>query len=62
MRLLNPNILLYTEMITADALLFGNKRKYLQYNDEEHPIALQLGGSDPRKMRQAAIIGADYWI
>jgi len=60
MRLLNPNILLYTEMITANALLFGNKSKYLQYNYEEHPIALQLGGSDPSMMKQAAMMGKDY--
>jgi tRNA-dihydrouridine synthase A len=60
MRLLNSDILLYTEMITADALLFGDKSKHLKYNDEEHPIALQLGGSDPEKLRQAAIIAADY--
>lgn len=58
MRLLNSNILLYTEMITADALLFGDKSKHLKYNDEEHPIALQLGGSDPEKLKQAAIIAA----
>ena len=60
MRLLNPNILLYTEMITANALLFVNKSKYLQYNYEEHPIALQLGGSDPSMMKQAAMMGKDY--
>ncbi len=59
MRLLNPNILLYSEMITAEALLYGNAKKYLHFNNEEHPIALQLGGSDPCKLKQSAILAED---
>ena len=44
-RLMTKNTLLYTEMVTTGAILFG-KGDYLQYSKEEHPIALQLGGSD----------------
>ena len=60
LRLLNQDIFLYTEMITAEALLFGDKNNHLKFNEEEHPIALQLGGSDPNKMRQAAKMAADF--
>lgn len=60
LRLLNQDIFLYTEMITAEALLFGDKNNHLKFNEEEHPIALQLGGSDPDKMRQAAKMAADF--
>ena len=55
-RLINHSALLYTEMITAQALKFGDRDRLLAYNAEEHPIALQLGGSDPDLMAQAA-----YW-
>ena len=63
MRLLNPSALLYTEMITAAAIHHGDAARLLRYNDEEHPIALQLGGSDPEWMasatRKAAAFGYD---
>ena len=52
-RLMTPSALLYTEMITTGALLFG-KADYLAYNDEEHPVALQLGGSHPAEMAHCA--------
>ena len=55
-RLISSNTLLYTEMLTAMALNHGNHEQLLQYNSEEHPIILQLGGSDPAEMAQAAIL------
>ncbi len=46
-RLLSPNALLYTEMITTSAILNGDRNRLLDFSDAEHPVALQLGGSDP---------------
>ena len=57
MRLLNPDIRLFTEMIVVEALLHGDHRKLLNYDQSEHPVALQLGGNDPEKMKKAATIG-----
>ena len=54
MRLLDPNIKLYTEMITADALYHGDSDRFLKFHNSEHPIALQIGGNDPAKMMLAA--------
>ncbi len=54
MRLLDPNIQLYTEMITADALYHGDSDRFLKFHNSEHPIALQIGGNDPAKMMLAA--------
>ena len=54
LRLLCPSALLYTEMVTAAALQYGDAARLLDFNDEEHPLALQLGGSDPRQMALAA--------
>lgn len=53
LRLLSRNTLLYTEMVTTGAIIHG-KGDYLAYNEEEHPLALQLGGSDPRALAQCA--------
>jgi tRNA-dihydrouridine synthase A len=53
-RLISPQTILYTEMITAKALLHGNSDVLLKFNDEEHPLVLQLGGSDPAEMASAA--------
>ena len=53
-RLLTKNTLLYTEMINAGAIVHGDVPRHLRYNAEEHPLALQLGGSEPTKMAQAA--------
>ena len=58
MRLLNPDIRLFTEMIVVEALMHGDHRKLLNYDQSEHPVALQLGGNDPEKMKKAATIGA----
>lgn len=54
-RMLSKNALLYTEMVTTGAILFG-KGDYLAYNEQEHPIALQLGGSDPEALAKCAQI------
>ena len=59
-RLMSSQTLLYTEMVTAPAVIHGDRDRLLGYNDVEHPIALQLGGSDPVQMAQATKIGADY--
>jgi tRNA-dihydrouridine synthase A len=59
MRRLNPDALLYTEMITAAAIHHGDAQKLLAYNDVEHPVALQLGGSDPGLMAAAARQGTE---
>jgi tRNA-dihydrouridine synthase A len=59
-RLLSPNALLYTEMITTSAILNGDQKKLLGFSDIEHPVALQLGGSDPTDLATCAKIGEDY--
>lgn len=59
-RLITNRALLYTEMVTADAIIHGDKDRLLQYSTQEHPIALQLGGSDPEKLQQATLIANDY--
>ncbi|MDD9899625.1 MAG: tRNA dihydrouridine(20/20a) synthase DusA [Alphaproteobacteria bacterium] len=60
MRLITPNSLLYTVMITTGALIYGNKTHLLEYNPEEHPVALQLGGSDPKDLATCAKIAEKY--
>lgn len=59
-RLLTRRALLYTEMVTTGAVLFGPRERLLGFDAEEQPIALQLGGSDPRQLAQCAAIGADF--
>jgi tRNA-dihydrouridine synthase A len=54
-----PDTLLYTEMITTGAILRGDREKLLRFDPEEHPVALQVGGSDPADLAAAARIGAD---
>ena len=58
-RLLSRDALLYTEMVTAPALVRGGALHLLEYTPEEHPVALQLGGSDPAELAQAARLGAE---
>jgi tRNA-dihydrouridine synthase A len=53
-----PDVLLYTEMITTGAVLRGDRARLLRFDAEEHPVALQLGGSDPASLAEAARIGA----
>lgn len=59
-RLLTRHALLYTEMITAEAAIRGDREYLLGFDDAEHPVALQLGGSDPKKLAEAARIGAGF--
>ncbi|MFZ1387966.1 MAG: tRNA dihydrouridine(20/20a) synthase DusA [Thiolinea sp.] len=59
-RLLTKHAVLYTEMVTTGAILHGQAERYLRFNPEEHPLALQLGGSEPLEMAQCASIAADY--
>lgn len=53
-RLLTRQALLYTEMVTTGALIHGDRARFLHFNDEEHPVALQLGGSDPKDLARCA--------
>jgi tRNA-dihydrouridine synthase A len=55
----SPDTLLYTEMITAQAILRGNRQRLLEFHTEEHPVALQLGGSEPDQLATAAKAGED---
>jgi tRNA-dihydrouridine synthase A len=59
-RLLSTHARLYTEMVTAEAILHGKRDRLLAFSAQEHPVALQLGGSDPAKLAEAAAIGQDY--
>jgi tRNA-dihydrouridine synthase A len=58
-RLLTRSALLYTEMITTGAILHGDRARLLGYDPLEHPLAVQLGGSDPRALSQCAIVCAE---
>jgi tRNA-dihydrouridine synthase A len=55
----SPRVLLYTEMVTAEALLRGDAARLLGHDPAEHPLALQLGGSDPARLAAAARLGED---
>ncbi|WP_409076642.1 tRNA dihydrouridine(20/20a) synthase DusA [Nitratireductor rhodophyticola] len=59
-RQLTGRALLYTEMIVADAVIHGDRERLLGFDRSEHPVALQLGGSDPEKLSEAAEIGAGF--
>ncbi len=58
-RLMTTHARLYTEMVTADALIYGPRERLLKFATAEHPVALQLGGSDPVKLAEAATFGAE---
>ena len=58
-RLLTRRTLLYTEMLTTGALIHGNAGQHLRFNEEEHPVALQLGGSEPADLAVCARMGAE---
>ena len=59
LRAFSPHALLYTQMITAAAILRGDRARLLEFDPEEHPVALQLGGSEPRELAVAARAGED---
>ena len=60
MRLISRHSLLYTEMVTTGAILHGDEAHHLAFNDVEHPLALQLGGSEPKALAQCAKIAERY--
>lgn len=59
-RLLSPNARLYTEMVNAHAIRHGDRSRLLGFDQSEHPVALQLGGSDPALLAEAARVGQDW--
>src|SRR3954465_2469514 len=59
-RLLTRHALMYTEMVTTGAVLHGDRERLIGFDWAEHPVALQLGGSDPVALAQCARIGADF--
>jgi tRNA-dihydrouridine synthase A len=60
LRLISKNTLLYTEMVVDEAINRGDKKKLLEFNINEKPVALQLGGSSPKLLSQASKIGEDF--
>ena len=58
-RLLSPHARLYTEMVTSAALVRGKQLRLLEHSQQEHPVALQLGGSEPQELAIAARYGMD---
>ena len=60
LRMLSPDVLLYTEMITAAAIVRGKRERLLAYDPAEHPLALQLGGNEPAELATAARIGEEF--
>lgn len=59
-RTLSRRTLLYTEMVTAPAVIHGDRARLLDFNAAEHPLALQLGGADPAELRQATELARDW--
>ena len=59
-RLMTRRAMLYTEMVTAPAVVHGDRERLLGYSQEEHPVALQLGGSDPAELREAVRLAVPY--
>jgi tRNA-dihydrouridine synthase A len=59
-RLLSRHALLYTEMVTTGALIHGDVARHLRFNEEEHPLALQLGGSEPADLAHCAKLGEQW--
>ncbi len=57
-RLISPNAVLYTEMVTTGALIHGDSERFLRHDQSEHPVVLQLGGSDPADLARCAEMGA----
>jgi len=59
-RQLSRHVLLYTEMVTANAIIHGDREFLIGFNPEEHSVALQIGGSEPLKLAEASKIGQDF--
>jgi tRNA-dihydrouridine synthase A len=60
LRLISKNTLLYTEMVVSEAINRGDKKKLLEFNINEKPVALQIGGSSPKLLAEASKIGEDF--
>lgn len=60
LRLISRHAVLYTEMVTTGAILHGDRDRFLAFNEAEHPLALQLGGSDPKALAECSRIAIDY--
>jgi tRNA-dihydrouridine synthase A len=60
LRLISHHALLYTEMVTTGALIHGNRERFLAYDKSEHPLALQLGGSNPKELAFCTRMAEDY--
>lgn len=60
LRLISRHTLLYSEMITTGALLHGDTHRHLDFNPEEHPLALQLGGSNPGELAKCTLLGSQW--
>ncbi|MFW1808033.1 tRNA dihydrouridine(20/20a) synthase DusA [Acinetobacter ursingii] len=59
-RLFNPNIVLYTEMVTTGAIIHGDAKRHLDFNSQEHPLILQLGGSNPQDLATCTKMAEDW--
>ncbi|MFW2162980.1 tRNA dihydrouridine(20/20a) synthase DusA [Acinetobacter beijerinckii] len=59
-RLFNPNVVLYTEMVTTGAIIYGGANRHLDFNKEEQPIVLQLGGSNPQDLATCTKMAEDW--
>lgn len=59
LRLLSKHAMLYTEMVTSGALIHGDKERFLKFNPEEQPVAIQLGGSNPQELSECAKMAED---
>ena len=59
-RLFNPNVVLYTEMVTTGAIIYGGANRHLDFNKEEYPIVLQLGGSNPQELDTCTKMAEDW--
>ena len=60
LRLISKNIYLYTEMISTGSIIFGNCLEQFNFNNEEHPVAVQLGGSNPNHLAECAKTAEKY--
>jgi len=60
LRLISQHSVLYTEMITTGAIIYGDTHHHLQMDPLEHPVALQLGGSDPTDLAKACVLASKY--
>ena len=60
LRVLSPSVKLYTEMVVVGSIIHGDKERFLGYDEIEHPLALQLGGCDAKKLATCAVL-AEEW-